>query len=117
MVMLGSVIILSLIISMILMFFGFVLSSKFNLDSETLSPFECGFNPMFMSKRYFSIRFFLVAIIFLIFDVELVLMMPIYYSLNNLNSIEMIWIFYLFLLVMTIGLFYEWNNFKLEWSK
>merc|ERR1711862_458734 len=63
-------------ISFLLFILGSILSKKSYLDREKLRPFECGFNPKSLPRIPFSIRFFLIAVIFLVFDVELVLIFP-----------------------------------------
>ena len=64
------------LLASILIGVGLSLRYKYNLDGEKIRPFECGFTPKFSARLPFSIRFFMVAIIFLVFDVELILIFP-----------------------------------------
>jgi NADH-ubiquinone oxidoreductase chain 3 len=66
-----------MIISIVVIYLASILSKKSLNDREKTSPFECGFDPINSSRLPFSIRFFLIAIIFLIFDVEIALILPI----------------------------------------
>nr|QXG19015.1 NADH dehydrogenase subunit 3 [Chymomyza costata] len=103
-------------ISSIVMFLASILSKKTVIDREKSSPFECGFDPKSSSRLPFSLRFFLIAIIFLIFDVEIALILPmiIIFKFSNMfiwsiNSI-------IFILILLIGLYHEWNQGMLNWS-
>nr|ASY98432.1 NADH dehydrogenase subunit 3 [Hestiasula hoffmanni] len=109
-----SIIILT--ISMIVMMLTNFLSKKNIEDREKNSPFECGFDPISSSRLPFSLRFFLIAIIFLIFDVEIALILPM--TIIMLKSNIMVWMItsILFLLILTIGLYHEWNQGSLEWA-
>nr|AWV84296.1 NADH dehydrogenase subunit 3 [Babras sonorivox] len=93
----------------------YLISNKTFLDREKSSPFECGFDPMSSPRIPFSSHFFLVAVIFLVFDVELVVIMPLILCMmmNNLLDMSVIMIFFLSILI--IGLFHEWNNKMLDW--
>nr|YP_010460785.1 NADH dehydrogenase subunit 3 [Statilia maculata]UUF67534.1 NADH dehydrogenase subunit 3 [Statilia maculata] len=105
-----------MMISFIVMFLTNFLSKKNIEDREKSSPFECGFDPISSSRLPFSLRFFLIAIIFLIFDVEIALILPM--TIISLSSNMMIWMItsILFLLILTIGLYHEWNQGSLEWA-
>ena len=76
-------------------------------DREKSSPFECGFDPIKSARLPFSLRFFLLAIIFLIFDVEIVLLFPILVSINNHFSLRILIGTFLFLVILIVGLFHE----------
>nr|ASY97912.1 NADH dehydrogenase subunit 3 [Pseudocreobotra wahlbergii] len=108
--------ILVLMISFIVMMLTNFLSKKIIEDREKNSPFECGFDPISSSRLPFSLRFFLIAIIFLIFDVEIALILPMTIILNKSNMITWMITSILFLLILTIGLYHEWNQGSLEWA-
>nr|WRO45253.1 NADH dehydrogenase subunit 3 [Majangella moultoni] len=107
---------LLLTISFIVMLLTNFLSMKNIEDREKSSPFECGFDPINSSRLPFSLRFFLIAIIFLIFDVEIALILPM--TIITFSSNLLIWMItsMLFLLILTIGLYHEWNQGSLEWA-
>nr|QXG19457.1 NADH dehydrogenase subunit 3 [Drosophila pandora]DAA06201.1 TPA_exp: NADH dehydrogenase subunit 3 [Drosophila ananassae] len=105
-----------LLITTIVMFLASILSKKAFIDREKSSPFECGFDPKSSSRLPFSLRFFLITIIFLIFDVEIALILPMIIILKFSNI--MIWSItaILFILILLIGLYHEWNQGMLNWS-
>nr|AKS04506.1 NADH dehydrogenase subunit 3 [Parasagitta elegans] len=82
--------------------FGFKLKSY----HEKGSPFECGFDPSGVSRVTFCMKFFMISIIFLVFDVEVTLVFPMIYSMYQVLS---------FLLILMIGLVYEWAYGGLQW--
>nr|ASY98060.1 NADH dehydrogenase subunit 3 [Empusa pennicornis] len=105
-----------LMISFIVMMLTNFLSKKITEDREKSSPFECGFDPISSSRLPFSLRFFLIAIIFLIFDVEIALILPITIITFNSNIIVWTMTSTLFLIILIIGLYHEWNQGSLEWA-
>nr|ADL09091.1 NADH dehydrogenase subunit 3 [Turtur tympanistria] len=107
---------LSLILSTLLTTLNFWLA-QMNPDSEKLSPYECGFDPLGSARLPFSIRFFLVAILFLLFDLEIALLLPLPWA-NQLQSptTTLIWASALIIL-LTLGLIYEWMQGGLEWAE
>nr|YP_010257230.1 NADH dehydrogenase subunit 3 [Dendronanthus indicus]QVM19054.1 NADH dehydrogenase subunit 3 [Dendronanthus indicus] len=107
---------LSLTLSILLTALNFWLA-QMNPDSEKLSPYECGFDPLGSARLPFSIRFFLVAILFLLFDLEIALLLPLPWA-TQLQSptTTLIWASSLILL-LTLGLVYEWIQGGLEWAE
>nr|YP_010227793.1 NADH dehydrogenase subunit 3 [Cryptocercus sanchaensis]UDD86553.1 NADH dehydrogenase subunit 3 [Cryptocercus sanchaensis] len=107
---------LTLMVSTIIMTVASIISKKINEDREKASPFECGFDPMSSARMPFSLRFFLIAVIFLIFDVEIALILPmtIIMMLSEMKMWTTISIMFLFILLM--GLYHEWSQGSLEWA-
>nr|AAF77270.1 NADH dehydrogenase subunit 3 [Drosophila mauritiana]AAF77375.1 NADH dehydrogenase subunit 3 [Drosophila simulans]AAF77387.1 NADH dehydrogenase subunit 3 [Drosophila simulans]AAF77400.1 NADH dehydrogenase subunit 3 [Drosophila simulans]AAF77412.1 NADH dehydrogenase subunit 3 [Drosophila simulans] len=107
---------LILLITTIVMILASILSKKALIDREKSSPFECGFDPKSSSRLPFSLRFFLITIIFLIFDVEIALILPMIIIMKYSNI--MIWTItsIIFILILLIGLYHEWNQGMLNWS-
>nr|AFB19726.1 NADH dehydrogenase subunit 3 [Leonardina woodi] len=86
-------------------------------DPEKLSPYECGFDPLGSARLPFSIRFFLVAILFLLFDLEIALLLPLPWATQLQSPMAtLIWTSILILL-LTLGLVYEWIQGGLEWAE
>nr|YP_009864997.1 NADH dehydrogenase subunit 3 [Carpilius maculatus]QKE42635.1 NADH dehydrogenase subunit 3 [Carpilius maculatus] len=106
----------TLLICLIVMIFASILSKKTILDREKNSPYECGFDPKGSARLPFSLRFFLIAVIFLIFDVEITLLLPIASIFNITNIFSWLFTSTLFLLILLLGLYYEWIQGALEWS-
>nr|UOU85324.1 NADH dehydrogenase subunit 3 [Mycomya fimbriata] len=105
-----------MLISILMMLLSSVLSKKSFMDREKCSPFECGFDPKSSSRLPFSLRFFLITIIFLIFDVEIVLIMPLIVILNFSNLTTWIITSTFFIIILLLGLYHEWNQGALNWS-
>nr|AGW84140.1 NADH dehydrogenase subunit 3 [Symposiachrus vidua]AIY69496.1 NADH dehydrogenase subunit 3 [Symposiachrus vidua]AIY69637.1 NADH dehydrogenase subunit 3 [Symposiachrus vidua] len=107
---------LSLTLSIILTALNFWLA-QMNPDSEKLSPYECGFDPLGSARLPFSIRFFLVAILFLLFDLEIALLLPLPWAIQlQTPTTTLMWTSILILL-LTLGLIYEWIQGGLEWAE
>nr|NP_387492.1 NADH dehydrogenase subunit 3 [Buteo buteo]AAL11088.1 NADH dehydrogenase subunit 3 [Buteo buteo]QHI42678.1 NADH dehydrogenase subunit 3 [Buteo buteo] len=107
---------LSLTLSAILITLNLWLAQT-NPDSEKLSPYECGFDPLGSARLPFSIRFFLVAILFLLFDLEIALLLPLPWA-TQLQSptTTLIWAS-IIISLLTLGLIYEWLQGGLEWAE
>nr|WNV61900.1 NADH dehydrogenase subunit 3 [Urodexia penicillum] len=105
-----------LLISTIMMLISSILSKKSLIDREKSSPFECGFDPKSYSRLPFSLRFFLIAIIFLIFDVEIALIFPIILIMKFSNLFMWMMTSIIFILILLLGLYHEWNQGMLNWS-
>nr|QMQ99289.1 NADH dehydrogenase subunit 3 [Aplastodiscus arildae] len=86
-------------------------------DSEKLSPYECGFDPLGSARLPYSMRFFLVAILFLLFDLEIALLLPTpWASQFPTPSLTTFWAS-IILILLTLGLIYEWLQGGLEWAE
>nr|QWB85941.1 NADH dehydrogenase subunit 3 [Menesia sulphurata] len=105
-----------LTINFILVILLNLISKKNIIDREKSSPFECGFDPKNPARLPFSLQFFLIAIIFLIFDVEITLLLPLIITLkiSNLMNFSLISLF--FIIILILGLFHEWNQGALNWA-
>nr|YP_009231561.1 NADH dehydrogenase subunit 3 [Dixella aestivalis]ALZ48582.1 NADH dehydrogenase subunit 3 [Dixella aestivalis] len=105
-----------LTITIVVMGLASYLSKKTITDREKCSPFECGFDPKSSSRLPFSLRFFLIAIIFLIFDVEIALILPMVMIMNASHVYVWLLTSIFFILILLIGLYHEWNQGALNWS-
>nr|AID57282.1 NADH dehydrogenase subunit 3 [Eremias multiocellata] len=106
----------SLLLSALLMTISFWLPQLLP-DTEKLSPYECGFDPLGSARLPFSIRFFLVAILFLLFDLEIALLLPTPWAINLSHpSMTITWTS-IIIALLTIGLIYEWAQGGLEWAE
>nr|YP_009919123.1 NADH dehydrogenase subunit 3 [Cataclysta lemnata]QMP96716.1 NADH dehydrogenase subunit 3 [Cataclysta lemnata] len=101
----------------IMMFLSIILSKKSFTDREKSSPFECGFDPKSSARIPFSMHFFLITVIFLIFDVEIALIFPIINLFKLTNFIYWSKISFLFIIILLMGLYHEWNQNMLNWTK
>nr|YP_010490389.1 NADH dehydrogenase subunit 3 [Leucolepas longa]UWM12875.1 NADH dehydrogenase subunit 3 [Leucolepas longa] len=106
---------LATFISTMLILISSILSKKLAFNREKPSPFECGFDPKNTSRMPFSIRFFLIAIIFLIFDIEISILLPLGLAPSSAPALTWMMIGGSFLLLVTLGLYYEWKESTLEW--
>nr|ALO70955.1 NADH deshydrogenase subunit 3 [Pselaphinae sp. 12 EF-2015] len=109
----NSVIIM--LISLMMMFMASLISKKSFNDREKCSPFECGFDPKSSPRLPFSLHFFLIALIFLIFDIEITLLIPLIYMIKFMNYMNFLIIWMVFLSILLIGLLHEWNQGALNW--
>nr|YP_010693106.1 NADH dehydrogenase subunit 3 [Dacus humeralis]WCB98287.1 NADH dehydrogenase subunit 3 [Dacus humeralis] len=103
-------------IASIVMILASTLSKKTLTDREKCSPFECGFDPKSSSRLPFSLRFFLITIIFLIFDVEIALILPMILIISVSNLLVWTSTSTIFIIILIIGLYHEWNQGMLNWS-
>ena len=98
---------------------GFILASVVlapsSPDPEKTSAYECGFNAFDDARTKFDVRFYLVAILFIIFDLEIAFLFPAIFPLSE-GNVFAFWSLMAFLGVLTIGFIYEWRRGALEWE-
>ena len=105
---------IALILSLGFLILNFAFSPK-NPDPEKLSAYECGFEPFNDSRMEFDIRFYLVAILFIIFDLEIAFLFPWAISLGAIGLFGFVSMM-IFLFILTIGFIYEWKKGALDWE-
>nr|WMC21009.1 NADH dehydrogenase subunit 3 [Ancistrocheirus sp. 2 FFA-2023] len=103
------------LVNLVLLILGLTIHKRSYMDREKNSPFECGFDPSVHTRAPFSMRFFLLAVIFLIFDVEIILLVPLTMNIMNSNTHWPMSSSMIFLLILLMGLFHEWNQGSLNW--
>ena len=104
----------ALVLGLLMLSIGF-LFGKGTKSKAKLSPYECGFEPFEDARIPFDVRYYLVAILFIIFDLEIAFLFPWAVSLNKIGVTGII-AMGIFLLVLVIGFIYEWNKGALEWD-
>tara|TARA_Y100000590_G_C14916737_1_gene712266 strand:- start:75 stop:443 length:369 start_codon:yes stop_codon:yes gene_type:complete len=106
--------IIALGLSVAFIILNYLLSPK-NPDPEKLSAYECGFEPFEDSRMEFDVRFYLVAILFIIFDLEIAFLFPWAISLSKIGFLGYISMM-IFLFILTVGFIYEWKKGALDWE-
>lgn len=97
------------------MFLGSWISGKHRPDKEKLTAYECGFDAFDDSRHKFDVRFYLVAILFIIFDLEIAFLFPWAVSLGDIGMFGF-WSMMVFLGILTVGFVYEWKKGALDWE-
>nr|QMS48892.1 NADH dehydrogenase subunit 3 [Haementeria acuecueyetzin] len=115
MMIMNTIFLTSLFIPCLVFFLSMMLYMRTNKDRHKSSPFECGFDPNSLARIPFSTRFFLLAIIFIVFDIEVVLLMPIPILMSSYMPSHYIMIFMIFLIILLVGLIHEWNEGSIDW--
>jgi NADH-quinone oxidoreductase subunit A len=105
---------IALVIGLVLLIAPFLVAYK-QPDAEKLSAYECGFNAFDDARMKFDVRFYLVAILFIIFDLEVSFLFPWAVAFGQLGLYGF-WSMMVFLAVLTIGFIYEWRKGALEWD-
>ena len=105
---------LALIISFGAIFASFIIGEKDDYQ-EKLSTYECGFEPFSDTRGKFDVKFYLVAILFIIFDLEIMFLFPWAVAFQDLSELGF-WSMMFFLVVLTVGFAYEWKKGALEWA-
>ena len=109
-----TMILISLALGIILLLLSFVLSKKTNKNIEKLSTYECGFDPFDDSRQKFEVQFYLIGILFILFDLEIALLFP-WATLCSHTTNFGIWIVFDFLFELTIGFVYALESGALDW--
>ena len=104
----------ALLLSIGFIFLNFALAPT-NPDPEKLSAYECGFEPFNDSRMEFDVRFYLVAILFIIFDLEIAFLFPWAISLGKIGIFGYVSMM-IFLFILTVGFIYEWKKGALDWE-
>jgi NADH-quinone oxidoreductase subunit A len=105
---------ISLGLGLVLVSLGFILGPR-KPDAAKLSPYECGFEAFEDSRMKFDVRYYLVAILFIIFDLEIAFLFPWAVSLDAVGTFGLI-AMGIFLLILVVGFIYEWKKGALEWD-
>nr|YP_010258387.1 NADH dehydrogenase subunit 3 [Tonoscolex birmanicus]AGW95960.1 NADH dehydrogenase subunit 3 [Tonoscolex birmanicus] len=111
-----SMFLLSVFVPMMVLLAAWILNTRSTENREKSTPFECGFDPASTARIPFSMRFFLLAIIFIVFDIEIVLLMPIPTTFMKSYAPHILTTYSAFVIVLLIGLFHEWDEGSLDWS-
>nr|ACR50337.1 NADH dehydrogenase subunit 3 [Cypho purpurascens] len=111
-----TIMVVASLLALILTILSFWLPNM-NPDQEKLSPYECGFDPLGTARLPFSLRFFLVAILFLLFDLEIALLLPLPWGDQLPSPLKTFTCASAILVLLTLGLIYEWLQGGLEWAE
>jgi len=106
--------IIAIVLSLGFIVVNFLFSPK-NPNPEKLSAYECGFEPFSDSRMEFDVRFYLVAILFIIFDLEIAFLFPWAISLGKIGFLGFVSMM-IFLIILTVGFIYEWKKGALDWE-
>nr|YP_010985580.1 NADH dehydrogenase subunit 3 [Chiromyscus langbianis]WOK81852.1 NADH dehydrogenase subunit 3 [Chiromyscus langbianis] len=110
------IITINIFISSILVSIAFWLP-QINIYSEKANPYECGFDPTSSARLPFSMKFFLVAITFLLFDLEIALLLPLPWAIQTTSISTMMTTAFILVTILALGLSYEWTQKGLEWTE
>nr|YP_004123195.1 NADH dehydrogenase subunit 3 [Rattus leucopus]ADD46486.1 NADH dehydrogenase subunit 3 [Rattus leucopus] len=110
------IITINITLSFILVTIAFWLP-QMNIYSEKANPYECGFDPTSSARLPFSMKFFLVAITFLLFDLEIALLLPLPWAVQTTNITTMMTTAFILITILSLGLSYEWTQKGLEWTE
>lgn len=108
---------ISFVISIVVLLAGLVISIHIREDREKSSPFECGFDPKASARIPFSTRFFLLAVVFLVFDIEIGIIMPLPLIIRSSIIYEVLLGGSFFLIILLGGLLHEWREGSLDWKE
>ncbi|HLD76940.1 MAG TPA: NADH-quinone oxidoreductase subunit A [Rickettsiales bacterium] len=106
--------IIAVVLSVVITIIPFIIAKR-SPDKEKISPYECGFEGIGSVRNEFDVQFYLVAILFIIFDLEIAFLFPFAVSLKHIGVFGF-WSMMMFLTLLTIGFIYEWKRGALEWK-
>lgn len=112
---LSIIISVAIIISFLMARLTLLIREKSIKEREKITPFECGFTPIKKSRTPFSLRFFIITLIFLIFDIEVSLVLPIGLLIESTSSLTWAATVVIVIVILTWGLLHEWKNGALTW--
>ena len=112
---LSIIISVAIIISFLMARLTLLIREKSIKEREKITPFECGFTPIKKSRTPFSLRFFIITLIFLIFDIEVSLVLPIGLLIESTSSLSWAATVVIVIVILTWGLLHEWKNGALTW--
>ena len=107
--------IVSLFIAVLMFILPFLIAPE-AADAEKISSYECGFEPFEDARVKFDIHFYIIAILFILFDIELLFLFPWVLNIHAFNFIGYL-TFFIFIFLITLGFYYEWLKKALDWSK
>nr|QLY89921.1 NADH dehydrogenase subunit 3 [Lype phaeopa] len=108
--------IIMIILPFIMFILSMIISKKLNLNREKTSPFECGFNPKYSPRIPFSLHFFSITILFLIFDIEITILLPFFITKSLIYNLNYMITLIIFMMILILGIFHEWNQAILNWK-
>ena len=101
-------------VGLVPMFLGKILAPS-KPDTEKLSPYECGFEAFEDARMKFDVRYYLVAILFILFDLEVAFLVPWAVAMNEVGMVGF-WAMMIFLAILVVGLIFEWKKGALDWE-
>lgn len=107
-------VVLSMLLSVVIVLLSMLLVLR-KTDIEKVSAYECGFHPFQDTRMKFDVRFYLVAILFIIFDLEITYLFPWGIVLGNIGKLGY-YSMWVFIMILVVGFYYEWNKGALEWE-
>lgn len=116
MILFSSAFIISALLPAVILIFSLLISYHRIETHEKSSVYECGFDPVSSARLPFSLRFFLLAVIFLVFDIEIVLLMSSPLTIKIINSPLILVTLIAFIYILILGLIHEWNEGSLAWT-